>query len=102
MLILTDKNFDEEIKKSTSILVDFFAPWCGPCKALSPVLEAISEELKGKITVGKIDVDVSPKLAQKFNISSIPAVIIFKNGQPVKQVMQLGKESLLKEIKALL
>ncbi len=102
MLILTDKNFDEEIKKSTSILVDFFAPWCGPCKALSPVLEAISEELKGKIIIGKIDVDVSPKLAQKFNISSIPAVILFENGQPVKQIRQLGKESLLKEIKALL
>lgn len=102
-LILTDQNFDEEIKKSAQggllVLVDFYADWCGPCKMLAPVLDEIATEFEGKLIIGKVDVDSSPKTAQKFNVMSIPTLIIFKNGKLVKQMVGFqSKENITKEL----
>ena len=102
-LALTDKNFDEESKKATlRILVDFAASWCGPCRMMEPIIEEIAKENEGKLVMGKLDVDANPKTAQKFNVMSIPTLIFFKNGKPVKQMVGYqGKESLVKEINSL-
>jgi len=103
-LVLTDLNFDEELKKATvPVLVDFYADWCGPCKMIAPIIDEIAGEMAGKLVVGKLDVDKNSQTAQKFNIMSIPTLIIFKNGQPVKQLAGYqGKEAIVKEIDNLL
>lgn len=100
MMILTDSNFDEEIKKAVlPVLVDFYADWCGPCKLMAPHIEEIARELETKIVVSKFDVDANPNTAQKFGIMSIPTTIIFKNGQPAKQMVGYqDKEALIKAI----
>lgn len=97
-LILTDDNFEVELAKaSLPVLVDFYADWCGPCKMVAPIVEEMAKEYEGKLIVGKVDVDASPKTAQKFNVMSIPTLILFKNGQPVKQMVGYQpKEVLLK------
>ena len=99
-LALTDQNFDEEIKKATlPILVDFAASWCGPCRMMEPIIEEIAKENEGKLVMGKLDVDANPKTAQKFNVMSIPTLIIFKNGKPVKQMVGYqSKENIIKEL----
>ena len=79
---ITTDNFENEVLNSdVPVLVDFFATWCGPCRMISPFIEEISEEYEGKVKVGKIDVDESPELAVNFGVSSIPTVIVFKNGE---------------------
>ena len=84
-IILTEKNFEEEVLKSEiPVLVDFWATWCGPCRMLAPTIAKIAEEQSGLIKVGKVDVDEQPELAVRFGISSIPTLMVFKNGQPVK------------------
>lgn len=99
-LVLTDKNFDEELKKATvPVLVDFMASWCGPCRMLTPILDEIAKEYEGKLVVGKLDVDANPATAQKFNVMSIPTIIIFKNGKPGKQLVGFqSRESLVKAL----
>ena len=83
---LTDSNFEETLlRSSTSVLVDYWAEWCGPCKMVAPVLEELAEELEGKITIGKIDVDSNRDSAAKQNVMSIPTLILFKDGNPVDQ-----------------
>ena len=84
-IALTDQNFDEVVNGSDVVLVDFWAPWCGPCKMLSPVIDEIADEYAGKAKICKVDTDDSREAAMKFNISSIPTIIIFKNGQMEKQ-----------------
>ena len=78
-IILTNQNFEEEIKEGV-VLVDFFATWCGPCKMIAPVLSQIAEEYKGKVKVGKVNVDDENALAIKYQIASIPTLILFKDG----------------------
>ncbi|MDD5341968.1 MAG: thioredoxin [Patescibacteria group bacterium] len=86
---LTDQNFEQEVVKEESlpVLVDFWASWCGPCRALAPVIEELAKEFEGKVKVGKIEVDQNPVTAGKFNVMSIPTLVIFQKGQLVKQLV---------------
>lgn len=85
---LSKENFEEEVLKSEKpVLVDFWATWCGPCKMLAPVISEIAEEQKDKIKVGKVNIDEQNELAAKYRITSIPTLILFKNGEPVKETV---------------
>jgi len=83
---LSEKEFDAFTKKDV-VLIDFFAEWCMPCVMMTPVIEEISEEFRGKIRVGKVNIDDNPNLAEKFGVSSIPNFILFKEGKIVEQVI---------------
>jgi thioredoxin 1 len=95
---LTDTNFDAEVLQSQEpVLVDFTATWCGPCRALAPVVEKIAEESAGKYKVGKLDIDDAPGVTQRYGIRSVPTVAVFKGGQKIDQhVGATNKETLLK------
>ena len=83
---VTLQNYNTEVVGTTGyVLVDFWASWCGPCMALAPTIAEIASEYAGRVKVCKVNVDEAPELAQMFNVSSIPTLILFKNGQPVKQ-----------------
>jgi len=82
---LNKQNFSETIKSQTPVLVDFWAGWCGPCRMLSPTVEALSEEYDGKLTVGKVNVDEQGELAAEFAIVSIPTVMLFKDGKQIEK-----------------
>ena len=85
VLTITEENFENEVLKSEGVvLIDFYADWCGPCKMMSPVIDEIAKELQGNVKVGKINVDNNQELAIKYDVMSIPTIIIFKNGMPVK------------------
>ena len=86
-ITLTDYNFDENIRKYPLLVVDFWAPWCGPCKMVSPIIEQLAIEMRGKVVFGKLNVDENPTVANIFGIQSIPTLIIFKNGEAVDGVM---------------
>ena len=82
---ITNQNFEEEVLKSEiPVLVDFFATWCGPCKMLSPIISEIAEEYQGKIKVGKVNVDNNQELAIKYDVMSIPTIMAFEKGNPIK------------------
>ncbi len=97
---ITDSTFDDEVLKSDiPVIVDFWAPWCGPCKMIAPILEDIAMEYDGKLKVGKVDVDTNSKVASQFKIMSIPALLIFKNGELVDQMIgALPKNQLLDRV----
>lgn len=99
-LTLTDQNFAAEVEKAaTPVVVDFWAPWCGPCKIISPLIEELAKDYAGKVKVGKLNVDENPETASKYGVMSIPTVFVFKNGQPVKTLIGAqGKESYQKAI----
>ena len=85
-MIFTDQNFDQEVLKSDKpVLVDFWAPWCGPCQMMGPIIEELAKSMEGKAKVGKINVDENPETSQKFGIMSIPALKIFNGGQVVRE-----------------
>lgn len=93
----------EQITKEGVVLVDFFATWCGPCKMLSPVLEELAKDVKGKAEIVKVDVDQEGDLAMRFGIMSVPTMIIFKDGEAVKQIMGYQpKQQLLSVLEAYL
>lgn len=98
-ITLTDYNFDQTIRKYSLLVVDFWAPWCGPCKLVSPIIDQLANELSGKAVFGKLNVDENPTVANIFGIQSIPTLIIFKDGEAVDGIMgALPKQQLISTI----
>ena len=100
ILTLSDATFDETLAGSdTPVLVDFWAEWCGPCKMIAPTLAEIATEQKGKLTIGKLNVDDNPDTARRFDVMSIPTLLVFKDGQQVKRLVGAkGKGQLLQDL----
>jgi thioredoxin 1 len=97
---LTDATFDEEIGAAVEVVVvDFWAEWCGPCTMITPILEEIAVEQVGKVRIAKLNVDDNPDAARRFEVMSIPTLIVFQDGQPVKRMIGAkGKGQLLQEL----
>jgi thioredoxin 1 len=96
---ITEDTFDSEVLKSpTPILVDFWAEWCGPCKAIAPVLDQIAAEYKGRLRIAKVDVDSNQATAMRYNVRSIPMLLLFKNGNVEAQHVGLTSKDNLKKI----
>ena len=94
---VTDANFEDTIKKNHMVLVDFWANWCGPCRALAPTIEELAKEYSGKVLVGKLDVDENPTTAERFQVFSIPTMIIFKNGKETERLVGLCPKNRISE-----
>ncbi|MBS1111051.1 MAG: thioredoxin [Anaeromyxobacteraceae bacterium] len=100
IVTLEDSTFDKEVLKSDiPVLVDFWAIWCGPCKAIAPVVEQIAVDFKGKVKVGKMDIDKHQGVAQKFNIRSIPTLLVFKGGKVVDTVIGADRTRIIESVK---
>jgi len=102
--VFTDANFDKEILKTDKpVLVDFWAPWCEPCRMQGPIIEDVAKTLGDKAKVGKLNVDENPTIAGKYSVMSIPTLMIFKDGKPVKQFVGVqNKETLVSELNKLI
>jgi len=101
-IALTDRGFDEAVVAHPQLVVDFWAPWCGPCRTLSPVLDEIAREQAGRVVVGKVNVDEQPALAGRFGVRSIPTLIFFKHGEAVDTVVGVvPRAEIAKRIEAL-
>ena len=100
IVILSDTTFDETVGASdTPVLVDFWAEWCGPCKMVAPTLAEIAGEQRGKLTVAKLNVDDNPDTARRYEVMSIPTLMVFKDGQPAKRIVGAkGKGALLQDL----
>lgn len=102
-LEITDNNFKEILAEGKPVVIDFWAPWCGPCKMVGPIIEELAGEYEGKVLIGKCDVDENSDVAGEFGIRNIPTVLFFKNGELVdKQVGSAPKPTYVQKIEALL
>lgn len=103
-LIVTDQNFAEMVGKSPlPVLLDFWAAWCGPCRMIAPVIDALAKELSGKARVGKLNVDENQMTAARFGVQSIPTLLILKNGQEVERIVGAqSKEAILRRLQSYL
>ena len=100
ILTLTDQNFDQQLKNKV-VLVDFYADWCAPCKMMIPILNDVAETLSGNTHVGKVDTGLHQSVAARYNVRSIPTMVLFKNGKEVKRFVGVKqKDFLLKELKS--
>jgi thioredoxin 1 len=97
-LNLDDSNFAQTINKYTLLLVDFWAPWCGPCRMMSPIIDQVGKEYIGKLVVGKVNVDENPNISAQFGISSIPTLILFERGQAVNNIIGSVSKSRIDEM----
>ncbi len=104
LVTITAENFESEVLKSDiPVLIDFWAVWCGPCKAIAPIVEEIAKEYAGKLKVGKCDVDSNQSIALQYGIRSIPTILIFKNGELKEQIIgAVPKQSVVEKVKAVL
>jgi thioredoxin 1 len=104
IVTLDDATFDEHVKASdVPVLVDFWAEWCGPCKMITPVLEEIAEEQAGKLQIGKLNIDDNLDVTRRYEVMSIPTMILFKDGEPQARIVGArGKAQLLQELQAYL
>lgn len=94
-----DGNFESEVLRSeTPVLVDFWAPWCAPCRAIAPAVAALAETYEGRIKVGKLNVDESPQVPQRYNVRGIPSLILFKDGAAIDQIVGLVSKDRIEEM----
>jgi len=94
---MSDADFCQMVKSYPLMVVDFWAPWCGPCRIVSPVLEELSQEMQGKATFGKVNVDDNPATASEFGVQGIPTIMIFKNGEPVDGLVGAAPKAMIEE-----
>ena len=99
VLEFTDGNFDSEVIHSTvPVLVDFTATWCGPCKALAPIVEKVADDFAGKVKVGKLDIDANQEMTKKYGVRSVPTVLVFKGGEKIGQYVGLTSREKLVQL----
>ena len=97
-VVVTDATFEQEVEKSSlPVLIDCWAPWCGPCLMLAPIIEQLAEELDGRVKVAKLNVDENPQTTTKFGIMSIPTMLIFKDGQPVDSLVGVQPKTAIEQ-----